>query len=307
MITRGLNMLKEKIPATDIKTSMPSAELGAYQIQNSTKEEKHLEFAHERLLIHFLFGLQGEIKLATKDNNEAVVLTTDKYYMFSNPYVDDTLEIVLPPETSMLSIILSIKELHSIFGSSFGRDEQAVNEFMESYKMKSFFTARDMTPSISVITHQFFNGVNRPDVQKIFQQGKVMEFLSLYMDSPHTSEELKDQCPFMMDAMEMNKIKEARNIIIENMIDPPSLKSLAKMVGTNEFKLKAGFRFVFGNSVYGYLFDYRMEEAKKMLVVEKARINEVAAKVGYSNPSHFIAAYKRKYGVTPKQHLKSLV
>ena len=105
----------------------------------------------------------------------------------------------------------------------------------------------------------------------------------------------------------MEKIKEARDIIIEHMIDPPSLKTLSKLVGTNEFKLKVGFKSVFSNTVYGYLSDYRMEHARKLLTVENSRIKEIAAKVGYSNPSHFIAAYKRKYGITPKQHLKSLV
>ncbi len=306
MITRGLNLLKKSLPAEDIKTAMPTAELGAYQLQNSGKDTRKLEFAHERMLIHFLFGLQGEVALAAKDKGEEVELTPNRYYMFSNPFVDDRLAITLPPGAGMLSFVMSIKELHSIFGSSFGGEESAVKEFMESYKMRKFFTEREMTPSISVIIHQFFNGINRPDMQKIYQQGKVMEFLSLYMDRPQSVEETKEHCPFVMDALEMDKIKEARDIIIENMIDPPSLKSLARMVGTNEFKLKVGFRYVYGNSVYGYLFDYRMEEAKKLLVVENSRINEVAAKVGYSNPSHFIAAYKRKYGITPKQHLKSL-
>ena len=79
------------------------------------------------------------------------------------------------------------------------------------------------------------------------------------------------------------------------------------MVGTNEFKLKVGFRSIFGTTVYGYLSDHRMEHARKMLTVDKVRIKEVAVEVGYSNPSHFIAAYKRKFGVTPKQHLKSMV
>ena len=105
----------------------------------------------------------------------------------------------------------------------------------------------------------------------------------------------------------MEKIKEARDIIMEQMIDPPSLKELSRMVGTNEFKLKVGFKSVYSNTVYGYLADYRMEHARKLLTINNTRIKEVAAQVGYSNPSHFIAAYKKRYGITPKQHVKSLV
>jgi len=307
MIVRGLNLLKKSVPEEDIITSMPTTELGAYQITNSGNDDLKLEFEHEKLLIHFLFGLSGDVIMATKDHDEEVTLTNKKFFMFSNPFVNDSLLLTLKPQTSMMSMVMSMKELHGIFGSTFGREEAAVQEFMENYKMKRFFAEREMTPPVSVIIHQFFKGINRPNVQKIYQQGKVMEFLSLYMDSPHSSEELKDHCPFVMDTREMTKIKEAREIIIEQMIDPPSLKSLAKMVGTNEFKLKIGFRSVFKNTVYGYLYDYRMEQAQKLLVVDNSTISEVASQVGYSNPSHFIAAYKRKYGVTPKQHLKSMV
>jgi AraC-like DNA-binding protein len=50
-----------------------------------------------------------------------------------------------------------------------------------------------------------------------------------------------------------------------------------------------------------------MEEARKLLAVDKPRIKQVAAQIGYANSSHFIAAYKCKFGITPKQHLKSMV
>ena len=44
-----------------------------------------------------------------------------------------------------------------------------------------------------------------------------------------------------------------------------------------------------------------MELAKKLLQEQQLNVNEIASKLGYSNSSHFIAAFKRKYGITPKQ------
>ena len=307
MIADRLNLLNTSLPEEDLETSVLTDEMGAYQYLNSGEEEALVEFNHDKSLIHFFFSLAGEIKLSSGASEELVTLSKGNFFMFSNPYTETIIEINLAPSAKIFTIVISMKELHAIFGSSFGRDAEATKEFMESYKMKKFFIEKPVTPSISVISHQFFNGINRPNVRKIYQQGKVMEFLSLYLDVPNSAEEAESHCPFVMDALELKKMKEARDIIIAEMIDPPSLKTLAKLVGTNEFKLKVGFKSVFSNTVYGYLADYRMEHARKLLTVDNSRIKEVAAQVGYSNPSHFIAAYKRKYGITPKQHLKSLV
>ena len=307
MIAERLDLLKNKLQGEKLEVAVLSSEMAAYQYQNDGEGAEFVEFNHDKSLIHFMFSLAGEIKLSSQASDELVILNNTNFFMFSNPFTDTTLEINLTPGAKIFSIAISMKELHAIFGSSFGRDAEATKEFMEGYKMKRFFIEKRLTPSISVISHQFFSGIKRQNVRKIFQQGKVMEFLSLYMDVPNSAEEAEEHCPFVMDALELKKIKEARDIIIAEMIDPPSLKTLAKLVGTNEFKLKVGFKSVFSNTVYGYLSEYRMEHARKLLTVDNTRIKEVAAQVGYSNPSHFISAYKKKYGITPKQHLKSLV
>jgi len=307
MIRQSLDLLESKLLTDDLQTSLLTDEMGAWQYVNSAEEVRHIEFSHGKSLIHFLISLSGEIILNSEVNEGTAVANASNFSMFSNPYTDTVLELIVPPSAKVLSIVISMKELHGIFGSSCGRDPEATREFMDSYKMKRFFIEKPLTPAITVIAHQFFTGINRPSVRKIYQQGKVMEFLSLYMDTPNSAQEAENQCPFILDALELNKINEARNIIIRQMIDPPSLKSLARLVGTNEFKLKVGFKSVFSNTVYGYLSDYRMQEARKLLTVDNSRIKEVAAQVGYSNPSHFIAAYKRKFGITPKQHLKSIL
>lgn len=307
MVRRGLELLKRQLTGNGLQTALLSDQLGAYQFFNSSKEHSVIEFAHDKMLIHFLFSLSGEIVATTQASSEKITISRTNFIMFSYPSDQTILELKLPPEGKIFSLIISMKELHSIFGSSFGRDNAETKSIMENYKIKRFFIEKPLTPAISVVVHQFFTGISRANVRSIYQQGKVMEFLSLYMDSPNSVDEAENKCPFLLDAREMKKIKEARDVIIENMMNPPSLKYLAKQVGTNEYKLKAGFKSVFSNTVYGYLADHRMEEARKLLTIDSARIKEVAAQVGYSNSSHFIAAYKRKYGITPKQHRKSLI
>jgi len=61
---------------------------------------------------------------------------------------------------------------------------------------------------------------------------------------------------------------------------------------------------MYENTVFRYLHEYRMEYARKKLDEGEIRVNEVSSEVGYQNPSHFIAAFKKKYGVTPKKYLQ---
>ncbi|MEL6845426.1 MAG: helix-turn-helix transcriptional regulator, partial [Bacteroidota bacterium] len=74
----------------------------------------------------------------------------------------------------------------------------------------------------------------------------------------------------------------------------------------NEYQLKVGFKNVYGNTVYQHLTNYKMEHARRLLDKQDLRVNEVSDLVGYSNPSHFIVAFKRRFGVTPKKYLMSL-
>ena len=90
------------------------------------------------------------------------------------------------------------------------------------------------------------------------------------------------------------------------MAEPPSLQELAYEIELSLKKLKEGFKHIYGDTVYGFLFDYNMEVARKMLNSGVHNVNEVGLKIGYSTASHFISAFKKKYGTTPKKYLQSL-
>lgn len=100
------------------------------------------------------------------------------------------------------------------------------------------------------------------------------------------------------------KIRQAQAIIIENMMNPPSLMELSRLIGLNDFKLKKGFKEMFGTTVFGYLREKRLEKANYLLQNGSMNVTEVAYTVGYSNLSYFAEAFKRKYGKNPKEVLK---
>ena len=111
---------------------------------------------------------------------------------------------------------------------------------------------------------------------------------------------------FLIDEENVLKIRQAKEIVLNNIAEPPSLQELADKVGLNLKKLKMGFKQIYGDTVYGFLFDYKMDYARKLLDSGSYNVNEVGLKIGYSTGSHFIAAFKKKYATTPKKYLMSI-
>lgn len=79
-----------------------------------------------------------------------------------------------------------------------------------------------------------------------------------------------------------------------------SIRSVAQAAGSNEFKIKLGFRRVCKTTVFGYLRKARMDEARRRFERGERNVASVAVAVGYSNPSHFARAFRRQFGVNPK-------
>ena len=129
----------------------------------------------------------------------------------------------------------------------------------------------------------------------------MYEIFALYFNR----EEGKDveQCPFLNDEENVKRIRQAKSILIERITDPPTLKELSLEIGLNEYRLKEGFKNIYGKTVFQFLNDYRLDTARHILDEGKTKVNDAAYQIGYTNPSHFIAAFRKKFGVTPKKYL----
>ena len=157
---------------------------------------------------------------------------------------------------------------------------------------------------MAIVLNQLLNYNLHPTVKTLYFKAKCLELISLYFNRP--AELDIEQCPFLADEDNVAKIRKAKQIILARMSEPPSLKELAELVSLPINRLKQGFKQVYGDTVYSFLFDYKMEVARQLLASGSHNVNEVGHKVGYSTASHFIAAFKKKYGTTPKKFLNGL-
>lgn len=99
---------------------------------------------------------------------------------------------------------------------------------------------------------------------------------------------------------DFRRVREGRDIIINNLEkDLPNLKDFALQLGTNEFKLKHGFRELYGVSVHQYIIRERMRKAKMLIQYSKIPLKSIAFMVGYKTNSYFSKTFIKRYGYSP--------
>ncbi|WP_407977223.1 helix-turn-helix transcriptional regulator [Brucella pseudogrignonensis] len=98
---------------------------------------------------------------------------------------------------------------------------------------------------------------------------------------------------------EIQRAHMVRDLLEENIVDPPSLSRLSREVGINPTTMSVHFRKVFGDSIFSYLRSRRLELARVMLRTQEIAIAQVGYRVGFSNPAAFATAYRKHFGHPP--------
>ena len=149
---------------------------------------------------------------------------------------------------------------------------------------------------MNLILSQIINCPDRGIIKQIYLESKSLELLALKLAD---LEQNKTTVKYQPKKYEVERLYYAREIIKNNLDNLPSLNSLAKQIGLNEYKLKQGFKAIFNDTVFGYLHDYRMKRSHLLLTSGTMNVTEVAQTFGYTNLSHFVAAFLKKYGIIP--------
>ncbi|WP_195575208.1 helix-turn-helix transcriptional regulator [Paenibacillus sp. 1001270B_150601_E10] len=140
-------------------------------------------------------------------------------------------------------------------------------------------------------------------LKRMYLEGKALELLAFHLDGMDREERSK-QTVSKLTRYDMQCLHEARSILTKEWQEPPSLLGLARLTGLNDYKLKLGFKELFGTTVYGYVREKRMSEARKLLEQGKANVSETAFMVGYQNVSHFAKVFRKTYGYNPSEIVK---
>lgn len=160
-----------------------------------------------------------------------------------------------------------------------------------------------ITPAMRLVLQQILQCPFRETLRHMYLEGKVLELLALQIAQwGENNQVLRRSLCFRPD--EIERLHHAKAILNQTLQNPPSLLNLAKQIGLNDFKLKRGFREVFGSTVLGYVQSLRLEQAQQLLIGTHLTIAEIAYQVGYESTSHFGYLFKRQFGMTPRDYRK---
>ncbi|MFQ3297478.1 MAG: AraC family transcriptional activator of pyochelin receptor [Polaribacter sp.] len=268
--------------------------------QNESDKVQNFERAIDSSFLQMHFCLRGNSKFLFNDGGYTFDVLDNRSILLYNPQRTLPINLAVQPKTTLVSLLISIEKFHSLFSKESGY----IPFLSDQNSNKKFYDDTEIKPTVSVVLQQIINSNINSSIRDLYVKGKVYELLSLHFQKEENIDAA--YCPFLVDEQNVLKIRKAKEIIISRMSEPPSLQELAAEIGLNLKKLKEGFKQIYGDTVYSFLFDYKMEHARKLLESNQYNVNEVGSQVGYSTASHFIAAFKKKFGTTPKKYVMSL-
>lgn len=264
--------------------------------ENEKRENLKIEKGIDSSYIQIHFCVAQSAKLFFNQGRYTIDIANSKSMLLYNPNQDLPIDIELVPEAKLVSVLISIEKLHTFFT----REAGIIPFLNEENKSKKYYADKSISASESIVLSQIMSHKVQPSMEKLYLKAKIYELLSIYFQPQDDS---SNNCPFLQQEENVEKIRKAKNIIIERMAEPPSLQELADEIGLPLHYLKDGFKQIYGDTVFNFLWEYKMEYARRKLDTKKYNVSEVAYEIGYSTPSHFIAAFRKKFGTTPKKYM----
>jgi len=249
--------------------------------------------------IQFHFCISGSITFNYNKGAYNLRLDGGKFLTLYNPEKHLTIDASAAKNSKVISVLIPIVEFHKLFSSS----SSDIPFFENKSLNQKHYSESLISNSILIVLNQIIKNDMDNSTRSLLYRAKIYELFSLIFKK--TKEIDLDQCPFLNNDENLKKIAKAKDVILKDIKNPPSLIELSKTIDLSLKNLKKGFKEIYGKPVYKYLFDFKMERAKQLLSNGNLNVNEVSYDLGYSSSSHFIAAFKKKYGITPRTYINN--
>ena len=177
-------------------------------------------------------------------------------------------------------------------------------KFFETTKTGKDISVKKTNFKTQALAKEIFNSPYTTELDKLYMEAKTLELIHTELAILFKERDNKTNI-IKLSSKDKEAIYYAKEILSKRIDNPPSIAELSKSVAINELKLKTGFHKFFNETPYNISLEYRLQEAKKLLETSEYNINEIALKVGYKYVQSFSNAFYKKFGVRPKELMKS--
>ncbi|HLI94360.1 MAG TPA: helix-turn-helix transcriptional regulator [Puia sp.] len=110
--------------------------------------------------------------------------------------------------------------------------------------------------------------------------------------------------PRAVKKTDLESMQHIERILSSRLEGFPSLESLAHEVFMSTSKLKNLFKQVYGHTLYDYYNKSRLQRARDLLANGQVSIKQAGSEIGFSNLSHFAKAFRKEFGILPRDLVK---
>ncbi|MGV0026876.1 helix-turn-helix transcriptional regulator [Phormidesmis priestleyi] len=208
-----------------------------------------------------------------------------------------------PEQTALeVSVYVQPETLVSFIGDASGQLPRHLQHLIRPVEQEIYTRVAKLTPMIEGILWQIVRCNHRGMLKRMYLEAKALELVSLVLEQESEIQRGR-QAVKPLNVGTLERIHYAKTLLLLDVRQPPSLPALAQQAKLNEYSLKRGFKQVFGTTVYGYLHDYRLEQARQLLELRQMSVAEVIAAVGLGDRQHFAATFRKKFGISPRDCL----
>ncbi|MEI6949171.1 AraC family transcriptional regulator [Paraflavisolibacter sp. H34] len=199
----------------------------------------------------------------------------------------------------MLSFVFSSTHLSQFVKSRISSDNIA-DRLLSFTHTTSFSKVLPICNKTRMVLESLLNHSYTDTQENIFVNAQTQMLLLYGLDYMLGEKEIDTiTCKFLANETDRDKLIRAREILIQQIGEPITIKELSRKVAMNECYLKKGFKEMFGTTIFDFYQSQRMEHAKYLLYEKGLSVTEVALMLGYSSISHFSTAFKKHTGLKP--------
>ena len=197
-----------------------------------------------------------------------------------------------------LSISIAPSKLNSYLGGRLEALPEDLQEISEGNTDRGYSHVGPLSRMMCQVVSHLMDCPYSGLMKALYLETKAMELIVLKLAQTVCGEDLENRS-LKMDRQETERLWHAKDILCRDLENPPTLPELAHAVGTNHCRLNAGFRKLYGTTVFDYLRRKRLVEARRLIQEEGAHVTEAALKVGYNSISSFSRAFSEHFGRPP--------
>lgn len=175
--------------------------------------------------------------------------------------------------------------------------------FKDTVGVKSFYFKSTSEPIITNILIQLFKSEQSGLERKLLVEANAIKLITTLIRR-YRVESSVNGSTYRFSKEDIRLINLAKNHIIDNIEDTPTVRELSKMIVINTNKLQKGFNMLFGKSIRQFTISLKMHYALNLLDDRNMSVSEIAHKVGYTNKGHFSYLFKKEFGLLPSEYSK---